>query len=69
MTYHNDTIYYCTIVPVISYQYISYSTLPGKCNGYVDTTLIGERLANWKVIFSGSTCQARVSVRIKPVID
>ncbi len=58
-----------TTVPVISYQYISYSTLPGKSNGYVDTTLIGERLANWnwKDIFSGSTCQARV--RIKPVID
>ena len=56
-----------TTVPVISYQYISYSTLPGKSHGYVDTTLIGERLANWKVNFSGSTCQARV--RIKPVID
>ena len=56
-----------TTVPVISYQYISYSILPGKSNGHVDTTLIGERLANWKVIFSGSTCQARV--RIKPVID
>ena len=35
---------------------ISHSTLPGKSGGHVDTMLIGERLANWKVIFSGSTC-------------
>ena len=56
----------CITVPVISYQYISHSTLPGNSNGHVDTMLIGERLANWKVIFSGSTCWTRV--RRKPVI-
>ena len=50
-----------TTVPVISYQYISYSTLSGKSNGYVDTTLIGERLANWKVIL--------VEARAKHVLE
>ena len=46
----------CITVPVISYQYISHSTVPGKSGGHVDTMLIGERLANRMVIFSGSTC-------------
>ena len=50
-----------TTVPVISYQYISYSILPGKSNGHVDTTLIGERLANWKVIL--------VEARAKHVLE
>jgi hypothetical protein len=40
----------CAIVPVISYQYISHSTLQSNGEEYEDTTMIGEELTNDKAI-------------------
>ena len=40
----------CAIVPVISYQYISHSTLQSNGEEYEDTTMIGEELTNYKAI-------------------
>ena len=59
-----------TTVPVISYQYISYSTLPGKSNGYVDTTTDWRKTSQLEGYFQWkhvpSTCQNKTGNRLIP---